>query len=271
MLISPIYLIAHENHQQVLSEDFASLFKNVDFGKDGYKSSDFQFKQPSNGDGLLMQQRKSMIAFCVWEKSAIYFSDDYFELEEQERIAYFFHEICHFTTYSLNPESINIVEEGNKIKDEWAEEAANNNGMVTTQILLHKHNHLYLLNLFNEWVADREMLSLNERLYTVKLRSSIKNAFNNVEEYYYHNAYIKIIDCMRSIKLVKTIGSFESELKELEKLLSTLIKSLKDDCDEKRYEVYSKFKEKLSSSYESGKAANTIANFNKLAEALCRI
>lgn len=270
-LIKPIQIISKEEHKDILLNDLQKVFKKVSFDKNSYKLSDFEFKVPVHEDKILIGTIKSSVAVCVWEKSSIYFSEEYFDLNESVRIAYFFHEICHFVIYSTNEQSEKIVLEGNKIKDAYVDEAAKNN-VIINQNLISKNNHKYLLNLFNEQLTDNEMIKLNEDLFKIKLKSNISSNFNKFkEDDYFFNLFILLIDCIRSTELIKNKKDYSKELKRLLEFSKQPIKALKDNCEKERYEVYMNYKDKLLERYESEDAILTIGVFNELIETLIKI
>ena len=104
MLIKPIKLISKDGYESIVGSDLKILFSKVNFGQASYKFYDFEYVSPENKDLKIIEEGKSMVAMAYWKKkegiNKIYFSDDYFKLSDEERLSYFFHEICHYHTYS---------------------------------------------------------------------------------------------------------------------------------------------------------------------------
>ncbi|MBS3103018.1 hypothetical protein J4458_06275 [Candidatus Woesearchaeota archaeon] len=263
-LIKSIKIISTKEHKDVLMEDLDIVFESVNFAESDYKLSDFESAEASADDKKIIEKYNSMVALTVWDKlkdiKNIYFTDEYFSLDEDERVSYFFHEICHFIVYSKNNESEKILAERQKI-DKNCRDSNFSSGEI-----LAKHTHCYLLTLFNEQLTDKLMIKLKPELFIKKLKSSIKSHYESIESTTnLYDLYNQLIDVMRSTELIKDNENFSEELKKLQQAKETTTKKLKEECDDgNRFNVYMEFKEKLLVSYKSENALSTIETFNQL-------
>lgn len=273
-LISPIELISTLKSKEILLNDLKKLLELIN-SNDFYFIEHFKFKNPLGDDEKIIKKYDSMVALAVWKESEninkIYFTDKYFNLGEKQRISYLFHEICHFLQYSLIKECKEILLEREKIDSLYQEESKNQNGIVSSQILIQKNGYAYMLTLFNEQLADRLMLSISSDLFKTKLNSNLNSTYEKIQSaHYLWHTYILLLDIKRSINILKNKQEYKDEIQKLEKLSRFAGKKLKEDSDFNRYTIFIEYENKFLDSYDLGYAKNTIKVFNEFIDKLTK-
>ncbi len=256
MVISPVSLVCNEKDKEVALSDLKEIIKH--FPSTSYQFHYFQWQLPE-GDNKKLMKRDEMAVIAVLKTKSVVFTDCYFGMPKNDRIAYLFHEVCHFHTYSSVSDSMRIWQE---LENNRAEYWPNRHNPSKEQCA--KESYGYCLTMFNEQLADKAMLEYCPDLLKIKMMEGANHYLENIKQEPDLQYMLQVLlDADRCIELVKDIPEFEENVKERHKLRNEIIKQLKADNDTELINLLIEYEGKMLEEIKKENAEEMISVFNE--------
>lgn len=265
-------LVSWAGFEEKLLDDLQALFKRVKFDDGGYLESDFELKTADEVDIQCYRGNPRSRIFTWYDKAKnmqkIYFSSAYFDCSSKIRLAYLFHEICHYMGYSFYPNSAKIVQIKGEICDEFNEQNKKRKlprAEGISEIIINRCKYRYILSAVNEREADRLMIEIDEELYREKLIAQIKEYRDRAPKLdQAHDIFNHMIDVYRSIDLIKELKGYDEQIKGLNEIAEILRPNLDGKIMEEKVTILLNSIDKLRSLIGKSDATNILPFFEKL-------